>query len=277
MFMNNWAQTDIEALIVSRMRHQGERLAEEYSGSHPVKHVVIDDLLPEELALTIGAGFPDSSQMKKRQSIRERKSTSANYRDWDEQTKGAFFALQGSAVMAEVSRITGIEKFAGDPSGYAGGLSSMEKEDFLNPHIDNSTHPELSGYRRLNLLYYVSPNWKKEFGGNLELWSKDMSERLEVVSQFNRLVIMATTRQSLHSVSRVLATEKNRLCLSNYYFNQESPESEHYQHITAFRGRPDEPIKDLYLRLEGFVASKVQGLVGKPLVQGEVSLKDQND
>ena len=36
----------------------------------------------------------------------------------------------------------------------------MTEGDFLNPHIDNSHDAKRERYRRLNLLYYVSPGWE---------------------------------------------------------------------------------------------------------------------
>lgn len=44
---------------------------------------------------------------------------------------------------------------------YAGVLSSMVNGSFLNPHLDNSHDDDGNLYRVLNLLYYVSYNWKK--------------------------------------------------------------------------------------------------------------------
>lgn len=45
----------------------------------------------------------------------------------------------------------------------------MAKDNFLNPHLGNSHDKDRECYRVLNLLYYVTPNWSHEQGGNLEL------------------------------------------------------------------------------------------------------------
>lgn len=121
----------------------------------------------------------------------------------------------------------------------------MSKGDFLNPHIDNSHDRDLKKYRRLNLLYYVTPNWKNNYGGNFELWDEGVKKRKLITSKFNRLVIMETNKQSWHSVNKVL-TNKNRCCVSNYYFSSTPPEKEEYFHVTSFTGRPNEKIKRIY-------------------------------
>ena len=52
----------------------------------------------------------------------------------------------------------------------------------------------------LNLLYYVSPDWSHESGGNLELWDNGPEgQPREIVSRQNRLVLMATHKTSWHS------------------------------------------------------------------------------
>ena len=53
----------------------------------------------------------------------------------------------------------------------------MKKNQFLNPHLDNSHDKDRSRWHVLNLLYYVTPNWQEDFGGNLELWTNGLQEK----------------------------------------------------------------------------------------------------
>ena len=216
--------TSIDALASIIRKKIQERLPElqaTWKTSSPVLHVVIDNLLPDDLAGQIAPGFPDISSMKFVDNLREKKFTCATRSSWAELTGNAFLALQHPSVLEALSAITGINNLTGDPSAYAGGLSAMSTGCFLNPHLDNSTHPSIDGYRRLNALYYCSQDWTTACGGNLELWSPRMTERLEVTSKFNRLVIMNTNRLSLHAVNKVIAKDYVRRCLSNYYFTVE--------------------------------------------------------
>jgi len=73
----------------------------------------------------------------------------------------------------------------------------------FNPHLDNSHDKDRNMWRALNLLYYVTPDWKIENGGNLELWPKGpKQDQITIHSKFNRLVVMATHNNSWHSVIR---------------------------------------------------------------------------
>ena len=41
----------------------------------------------------------------------------------------------------------------------------------LNIHKDYSIHPKIYLQRKLNLIIFLTMNWKKEYGGSLEFWS----------------------------------------------------------------------------------------------------------
>lgn len=142
----------------------------------------------------------------------------------------------------------------------------MYMGDFLNPHIDNSHNFDRTRYRRLNLLYYVTPEWKEEFGGCLELWDPHVSITDTIASRFNRLVVMETNDLSYHSVSRVVAPG-SRCCVSNYFFSSNSPNGENYYHVTSFTGRPgqfffrsistlDNTVRNLFAKSKGVSRGK---------------------
>lgn len=68
---------------------------------------------------------------------------------------------------------------------------------------------------------------------------------------------MATHGKSWHSVSKV-TTNQVRLCVSNYYFS-DSPllESDTF-HVTTFRAKSSEKIKDFVLLIDNTLRSTVR-------------------
>jgi hypothetical protein len=124
----------------------------------------------------------------------------------------------------------------------------MEKDDFLNPHLDNSHDGDQEKYRIIHLLYYVSPNWQQEYGGNLELWDTKVSIPTEIHAKFNRLVVMETNNISYHSVNKV-RFDGRRVCVSNYFFCKDSSNLKQFKHVTTFHGRPEEPLKKVAFML----------------------------
>lgn len=206
----------------------------------PTRHFVVDDLLPQHEAERVWQAFPQTEPIwYQYETFRERKKTFAKLDAINPLISAITDAFHENNVLDAVQRITDLEDLEADPELYAGGISMMSRGDFLNPHIDNSHDGPRRRYRRLNLLYYISHDWRREFGGNFELWDEKVTKPKEIQSSFNRLVVMETNRTSWHSVNPVVA-DKNRCCISNYYFSTASPENRHYYHVTSFTGRPGE-------------------------------------
>jgi len=241
--------------IRRRMDSEHARLIQQWHASGPIQHFVLDDLLPEEWTRSIRAAFPDNQRMVLKSSLRELKFIAAQMDRYDRLLEESIYAFQADAIVEAVQGITGLRALEPDAALYAGGLSSMAPGHFLNPHVDNSHDKFRSRYRVLNLLFYVSPDWSEADGCNLELWPEGLPTRnapgkpITIVSRFNRLVVMITHEGSWHSVSPN-RTGRNRCCISNYYFSRQPAGSREYFHVTSFRGRPGQPVRDLVLRAD---------------------------
>lgn len=218
----------------------------------PTRHFVVDDLLDEVSIARIYAAFPQQQSIWfQHHSFRERKKTFARLESIDPVIGAITDAFHHGEVLRAVGSVTGMDGLEADPELYAGGISMMGKGDFLNPHIDNSHDAGRRRYRRLNLLYYISPDWRADYGGNFELWDDRVENPKPIVSRYNRLVVMETNRFSWHSVNPV-QVERNRCCVSNYYFSRNSPEPHDYYHVTSFVGRPHQRIARLWGRVDNF-------------------------
>ena len=232
-------------LVCARLADAVKRLQSDFHGSIAevgVRYAVLDDLLPDELAQRIHAAFPPPQSMRLMDNFRERKYTSKSFNQFDPLLADITFAIQDPRVLALVERITGIAQQIPDAQLYAGGLSMMGPGHFLGPHIDNSHDASRTNYRTLNLLYYLTPDWVPENGGNLELWDRHVQRHTTIVSRFNRLAIMETNPWSWHSVSEV-KVDRLRCCVSNYYFSPRSPTGQDYFNITAFSARPEQRLR----------------------------------
>lgn len=224
------------------------------------KHFIVDNLIPEEWCNEIFKVFPkNSSGFFDKNTFREKKKTSAKLSNYDQKISDISYALQNQEIISLIEAITNIKDLEPDPTLYAGGLSMMFKGDFLNPHIDNSHDIRREKYRRLNLLYYVSPDWRLEYGANFELWNENKTRPKTIVSKFNRLVVMETTKYSWHSVSKN-NIQKPRCCVSSYYFSKQSPDYNNYFHVTSFTGRPNEKIKRIIGPLDNLLRNTVSNL-----------------
>ena len=251
--------------MVGRLRENRDNLAHDFlkpNLSTDTKFFILDNLLPEDLVVNIFKNFPDKSMWNYEDTFREKKYTFAKLGELKNPLpEQVTDCLQSKPVIEEIKQITQMDDLEGDPSLYAGGLSRMEKSHFLNPHIDNSHDRDRTRYRRLNLLYYVSPGLKEKDGGNFELWDRQVKNPLKLPSKFNRLIVMETNSTSWHSVDMV-QSEVARCCLSNYYFTRMSPTGGDYYHVTSFSGRPEQSFRIFYGKVDNFLRQKVATVLG---------------
>ena len=232
-------------LIVQRLNDSAKQLNEEFNHKHPIqiaRHFALDNLLPNEIALKLPENFPKPRQMRLLSGSGECKLKYIHLKKTPPLLQDITYALQDARVISAIKNITKFPQLGPDPSPDAGGVTALIKGHFINPHVDNSHDAKKTKYRILNLLYYVSPNWKQENGGNLELWDESVSNRIIIPCFFNRLVVMETNQTSWHGVNPVLS-KAPRCCIFNYLFSDLAPAGKDYFHKTSFSARPEQKIR----------------------------------
>ena len=260
----NWNRVQLADYILKSLSDNEEQLKNQFQNDiSSIRSFYLDDLLPEEITNQIHQVFPKPEQMVLKRSIREDKYVAAQMNLYNPLLEEIIFAFQDERIVQKVGEICGIDNPIPDENLYAGGISMMGNGQFLNPHLDNSHDKDRNLWRVLNLLFYVTPNWEEEYGGNLELWPEGMNNKqITIHSKFNRLAVMETHNDSLHSVSPVVF-EGYRCCVSNYYFSDKPMRKEDTFHVTSFRGRPENKITDLVLRFDAQLRMMVRKIFKK--------------
>ncbi len=234
-------------LIVARLCEQKEDLRKAFLIDHPIKvarHFVLDELLPIEIATDIYNNFPKAKQMHLLHSPGKIKLKYSHLKEVAPLLQAINAAIQDPTVVAMIENITGIPHQIPDPTRFAGGISTLLRKYYINPHIDNSHDVEQKRYyRTVNVLYYVSPDWQLGDGGHYELWDEAIENHILVPNLFNRLVVMETNRTSWHAVSPVVC-DAPRCCVFNYFFSEHSPENEPYFFdAPSFKPRPEQTVR----------------------------------
>ena len=226
------------------------------------KFFILDDLLPENLTSEIYQNFPEDSEYILKDTFREKKLdfNQSNLYKYPavEKIVDAFLMRN---VVESISNITKINDMESDKSLYAGGINRLDRGHFLNPHIDNSHDAKKEKYRRLNLLFYITPIMSEENGGNFELWDEKIENPLRIVPKFNRLIVVETTKYSWHSVDPILNDIK-RCGIRIYYFSETSPEDYDYYHVTSFTGRPEQKLKRIYGKIDNLMRNSFVKITG---------------
>jgi Rps23 Pro-64 3,4-dihydroxylase Tpa1-like proline 4-hydroxylase len=261
-------RVELAKIILDKINQDRDSIKQHYKNSkNNIGYFYIDNLLPVEIAQHINIQFPDPKKMILKKSLREDKHIAAQMNKYHPILEEVIYAFQNEKIVQNIKDICEIEFLCPDEHLYAGGISSMKKGQFLNPHLDNSHDKDRNRWRVLNLLYYVSPERNDENGGHLELWPNGLKKKqVTLHSRFNRLIVMATHQSSWHSVSPVLVNS-SRNCVSNYYFSNNPLQANDKFHVTTFRGRPEQIITNQILKIDSSIRMNIRKIFKKGIVE----------
>lgn len=209
---------------------------------------MFDDFLPEDVLDEILTEFPKPQQADwyAFDSPTERKLATKDDSTMGPATRRLLGELNSAAFIDFLERLTGIDALVPDPHFVGGGLHQIEPGGHLKVHADFNRHPRTRLERRLNVLVYLNRDWRDEYGGALELWSRDMSRaEAKVLPYFNRCVVFSTTSTSFHGHPEPLACPEGetRKSMALYYYTKDRPAEESGdEHNTLFKARPGEEL-----------------------------------
>lgn len=201
-----------------------EALACEYRGAAPFPHVVIDDFLEPDLAEEASAAFPiaDDEIWIHYSHYNSDKHGLTKIDVIPEPMRSILMTLNSPRFLRHLEKLTGIDGLLADPDLEGGGLHQSQVGGYLNVHADFTVHPIRRDLRRrVNLLVYLNDDWKDEYEGHLELWSRDMKTcHARISPLLNRCVIFDTDVDSYHGVPEPLRCppDRTRNSMALYYY-----------------------------------------------------------
>ena len=158
------------------------------------------------------------------------------------------------------------EKLVPDPELNGGGLHEIKSGGYLKVHTDFNKHPNFNLDRRVNILIYLNKNWNSIYGGDLQLWDRDMQIcKKKIYPIFNKMVIFSTNDYSNHGHPDPVTCPENisRKSIALYYFSNGRPKEdlnpENLKNKTYFKNRAGisndssfkkEYIKNFFRKLE---------------------------
>lgn len=227
---------------------RGRALSADYRSAEPFPHIVIDDLFPPPVveALASAIGSPDSESWLLRDNPQSLKRGCADELAMAPEVQAFLHFLNSGPFLRLLEALTGIEGLVGDPHLRGGGLHQIEPGGFLKIHADFNVQEELKLDRRLNLLLYLNADWDPDWGGDLELWDREMQAcRRKISPILNRCVVFSTTDDSFHGHPTPLACPEGRTrkSVALYYYTNGRPAAERSSsHGTLYRARPGEEL-----------------------------------
>src|SRR5262249_26453845 len=215
----------------------------------PFPHISFDGFLREDFARELLDNFPKFNPDRAKNELGEvgRKAVNTNVRDLPEPFRRLDDLVQSADFLQLISGITGIPDLLYDPEYVGGGTHENLSGQELDPHADFNYHPRFKWHRRLNLLLYLNPEWKEEWGGSIELhsnpWNPDQNKIISFAPLMNRCVIFETSEKSWHGFRQVQLPEGkrdiSRKSVALYFYTKDRPAVEIFpEHGTFYVHRP---------------------------------------
>jgi hypothetical protein len=219
----------VKELLPSDLLAKSGELSEQYSRNRPFPHLVIDNFFKREAATSLAGSIeaiPDRDYGVTFRSLAQRKMQLGKIVEKAPHIYDAYETLMGSTFTRLVEIVSGYPRLEADHYFAGAGLHRYDGRGFSEIHLDSNRHPfDDKLHHRVNLIAFVNPGWKAEWGGELTLWScrngKPDQPAVLVQPVFNRAVIFSVARTSWHSVNPIRCPDdRTRNSMVIYYFNR---------------------------------------------------------
>lgn len=235
--------------LSAQVRQQVDECRERFLHAQPFRHVMIENFFEPAFAARLLEEFPS---FDKKLSINESghtsgKAVNTNIRAISPAYQELYELLGSHPFLDFVSRLSGIPDLLLDPKMFGGGTHENLHGQDLDPHVDFNYDEARQLHRRLNLIVYMNPEWRSEWGGALEIHSNprrpDENQIHSFDPLFNRCVMFETNEYSWHGFPKIDQPEDqrhlSRKSISIYLYTKNRPAEETAPvHATFYVQRP---------------------------------------
>lgn len=244
-----------------------DKYRDEFVNAKPFPHVVIDNFLPHDVALRVAQAFPTLDQIdwklegpgdsEHSGDKNIEKVTTSDEEKFPPLVRVMMMQFQSGIFMNFLNSVTGYDHLQPDPNHHGCGLHSTGRGGRLMLHLDASRHPNKDLNQLINCIYYCSPDWQESYGGGLELWNEDASQRVVTVAPtFNRLAIFNVSGKSWHGHPYPLdcPPDKRRNSLALYYYTTDKSLTGHeHSNFVRWKSVTEHDKSNGLLRLKAWV------------------------
>lgn len=234
---------DPEALTLetAKAKEIGTRYAEHYQSATPYNHICIDNFLPMEIIEKVRADLQSLPEAEMSfDAAQEKLKSQYNPDRLPGYTRHLFQALNSRPFLLFLEEMTGIKGLIPDPYYIGAGIHKTLNGGYLDIHADFNVHRHLNLERRLNVLIYLNPPWKEEWGGSFEVWDKPMENKVASFAPTeNRMCCFSTSSDSWHGNPEPVNHPEGlpRQSIALYYYTA-TWDGTRKEHSTLFKPRP---------------------------------------
>ncbi len=156
--------------------------------------------------------------------------------------------LQSREFLDLISEITNIPDLLYDPEYVGGGTHENCHGQDLDAHVDFNHHTKTHLHRRLNLILFLNPEWREEWGGSLQVhsdpWESQGPDQVKsYLPLLNHCVLFETSEVSWHGFPRIDLPEDrrnvSRRSIAVHFYTKEPPKEQAApDHSTIYVQRP---------------------------------------
>lgn len=206
-------------------------LQESFNNGNPYRHVIIDDFFSNDFAEILFSNFPKLSKDNHTYWNPIEKKQALNKFDNFPDFKNLFEQFNCDAFIDKIKQVTGFLDLEKDPYLHGSGVHLHPRGGKLDLHVDYSIHPITKKERRKNIIIYMNKDWKEQWGGSLELWSKipNTTQPLTcekiVIPSFNTAILFQTSDNSIHGLPSPITCPEDtyRKSIAIYYVSEARP------------------------------------------------------
>lgn len=200
----------------------------------PFPHLVVDNFLPLQIAQKMQEDILecDPDMFDRYDNPFERKNTFRDKHGFPDSCRDVFDALQSPVFLTALNTLFGDRRIILDEHKHYWGIHTYKTNDYLDIHVDADVHPLQKIKKYLTLGIYLSPDWKDDDHGHLELWEGTPSSlpqpRISACAKtispvFNRMVIFQCTDDSWHGNPTPVRRNGRIFCTLSYLTDEITP------------------------------------------------------
>lgn len=221
--MINWEMNSLDDFFGNWI-NETDKLKEQFINAKPFEHIVIDNFLQNVFAEKIYNEFPENfSNWHKYYNPLEVKYAFDNLSEMGENTQKLFSCFASSQFTNIIANVSNIHNIEYDPYLHGAGLHAHPRNGRLNIHLDYEQHPVLiNKERRLNIILFITKDWKEEWHGDNQLWNNEATECIvKTHIKFNRAILFKTNDISWHGLPEKIACPEGmyRKSIAYYYIS----------------------------------------------------------
>ena len=220
--LNNWANNVSTKLKLVKK-------SQDYS-LKPFPHFFIDNFFEDKFANELLENFPDlESDLWERTNdpeieVKMRSKWNSEF-DIPEKIVNAIRIMNSAPFLKALSESLEISKLIPDPYFTGGGLNVTVSGGLLDAHVDGNYHDATGLHRRVNVILYLNPGWKEDWGGEFGLYDNKGEKLIKKIAPLhNRLMAFDTNDMSYHGLPDPINFPPGhaRRSIILYYYTKES-------------------------------------------------------